>query len=269
MRDRETIDSELRRIALGRRTVRERGGQPSSREVDELLDELLAHSTGVPLGDAPSVRETQVVADSRPRRNKTRSALLQRSGVLRRLGLVAALPLSVVAVAAAVIVIFAVRHQDSSAQPTQAPPPAASSPSRIAPPAPSRIAPPAPAPRIGVADMAFIAALKHEGIPIPSQDYAMAQGHAVCDFLAHQHNFSDAVGFVQRSSIWDADQSTHVTAGAIVAYCPQSLPTAPDEMQPAYQDALSDLQAIEGKLQGIEGDLQGIQGGLDNLPGHP
>ncbi|MGD1111591.1 MAG: DUF732 domain-containing protein, partial [Mycobacterium sp.] len=40
MRDRETIDSELRRIAVGR----EQGRQPSSREVDELLDELLAHS---------------------------------------------------------------------------------------------------------------------------------------------------------------------------------------------------------------------------------
>jgi len=262
MRDRETIDSELRRIALGRRSLREQGGQPSSREVDELLDELLAHSTGVPLVDAPSVREAQVVVDARPRRNKTRSALLQRRGVLRRLGLVAALPLSLVAVAAAVMVMFALRQQDSSARATEPPPQSAATP-------PSRMAPPAPAPRIDVADMAFIAALKHEGVPVPSQEYAMAQGHAVCDFLAHQHNFTDAVGFVQRSSIWDADQSSHVTAGAIVAYCPQSLPAAPDEMQPAYQDALSDLQAIEGKLRGIQGGLQGIQGDLDNLPGHP
>src|SRR6185312_3181535 len=253
MRDRETIDSELRRIALGRRSLREQGGQPSSREVDELLDELLAHSTGVPLVEAPSVREAQVVVDVR--RNKTRSALLQRRGVLRRLGLVVALPLSLVAVAAAVMVMFALRQQGSSARATEPPPPSAATP-------PTRMAPPAPAPRIGVADMAFIAALKHEGVPIPSQDYAMAQGHAVCDFLEHQHNFTDAVGFVQRSSIWDADQSSHVTAGAIVAYCPQSLPAAPGEMQPAYQDALSDLQAIEGKLRDIQGDL-------DNLPGHP
>ncbi|BBY13439.1 DUF732 domain-containing protein [Mycobacterium marseillense] len=260
MRDRETIDSELRRIALGRRSIREQGGQPSTQEVDALLDELLAHSTGVPLVSAPDARETPVVASSLPRRAK--ATLLWRSGVLRRLGLVAALPLSLVGIAAAAIVIFALRQQDSSAQPTETPPPAASSPSRPAASPPSRMAPHAPAPRIGVADTAFIAALKHEGVPIPSQDYAMAQGHAVCDFLAHQHNFSDAVGFVQRSSIWDADQSTHVTAGAIVAYCPQSLPSASNEMQPSYQDALSDLQAIEGKLRDIQGDL-------DNLPGYP
>lgn len=260
MRDRETIDSELRRIALGRRSIREQGGQPSTQEVDALLDELLAHSTGVPLVTAPGARETPVVASALPRRAK--ATLLRRSGVLRRLGLVAALPLSLVAIAAAAIVIFAVREQDSSAQPTETPPPSASSPSRPAASPPSRMAPHAPAPRINVADTAFIAALKHEGVPVPSQDYAMAQGHAVCDFLAQQHNFSDAVGFVQRSSIWDADQSTHVTAGAIVAYCPQSLPSASNEMQPSYQDALSDLQAIEGKLRDIQGDL-------DNLPGHP
>ncbi|ASW83963.1 DUF732 domain-containing protein [Mycobacterium intracellulare] len=260
MRDRETIDSELRRIALGRRSIREQGGQPSTQEVDELLDELLAHSTGATLVNAPSAPETPAVAAARPRHDTV--TLLRPSGVLRRLGLVAALPLSLVAIAAAAIAIFAVRHQDSSAQPTEAPPPAASSPSRPVASPPARMAPPAPAPRIGVADTAFIAALKHEGVPIPSQDYVMAQGHAVCDFLAHQHNFSDAVGFVQRSSIWDADQSTHVTAGAIVAYCPQSLPSASNEMQPSYQDALSDLQAIEGKLRDIQGDL-------DNLPGHP
>lgn len=58
MRDRETIDSELRRIALGRRSIREQGGQPSSQEVDELLDELLAHSTGATLVNAPSAPET-------------------------------------------------------------------------------------------------------------------------------------------------------------------------------------------------------------------
>lgn len=260
MRDRETIDSELRRIALGRRSIRGQGGESSSREVDELLDELLAHSAGTSLIPAPTASETPAMAGTLPRRGKT--ALLRRAGVPRRLGLVAALPLSLVAVAAAAVVMFAGHPQDSAPQPTEAPPSAA--------PPPARITPKAPAPRIGVADTAFIAALKHEGVPIPSQDYAMAQGHAVCDFLAHQHNFADAVGFVQRSSVWDADQSTRVTAGAIVAYCPQSLPTAPDEMQPSYQDALSDLQAIDGKLRDIQGGLQGIQGGLDNLPGgHP
>jgi Protein of unknown function (DUF732) len=259
MRDRETIDSELRRIALGRRSVPEHGGQPSSREVDELLDELLAHSAGASHTDAAQTRETEVAAHTWPRGNEIGTATRRRKGVPRHLGLLAALPLSLVAVATAVVVMFAVHHQDSSAQPTEAPPSAAS---------PPPMAPKAPTPRIEVADMAFIAALKHEGVPIPSQEYVMTQGHAVCDFLAHQRNFADAVKFVQRSSIWDANQSAEVTAGAIVSYCPQSQPATPDEMQPAYQNALSDLQAIEGKLQGIQGDLQGIQGDL-GIPDHP
>jgi hypothetical protein len=38
-RDRETIDSELRLLAAVRCSIREHGGEPSSRQVDELLDE--------------------------------------------------------------------------------------------------------------------------------------------------------------------------------------------------------------------------------------
>jgi hypothetical protein len=260
MRDREAIDSDLRRIALGRRSIREQGGQPSSRETDELLDELLAHSAGASLTNAVRTGETEVIADTRPRGNKTGTTLRRRKGVLRRSGLFAALPLSLVAVVAAAVVMFAVHHQDSSAQQMETPPPAAP---------PKPVAPKAPAPRIDIADTAFIAALKHEGVPVPSQEYVTTQGHAVCDFLAHQHNFADAVGFVQRSSIWDANQSAQVTAGAIVSYCPQSQPVTPNEMQPGYQNTLSDLQAIQRKLQGIIGDLQGIQGGLEGIPGHP
>jgi hypothetical protein len=40
MRDLDTIDSELRLLAAVRRTIRENGGEPSSRHVDELLNEL-------------------------------------------------------------------------------------------------------------------------------------------------------------------------------------------------------------------------------------
>jgi hypothetical protein len=46
MRDIETIDSELRLIAAVRRTIREHGGEPSSRQVDELLDEHLGQLRG-------------------------------------------------------------------------------------------------------------------------------------------------------------------------------------------------------------------------------
>lgn len=252
MRDREAIDSELRRIALRRQSIRERGGQPSSREVDDLLDELLAYSAGASPGNVVQPRDTEVAAGVE--RNKIRAARRRRHGVPRRLTLLAALPLSLVAVGVAAVVMFSTHHPDSSAQQTETPPSAV--------PPRSPITPAAPAPRIDIADAAFIAALKRQGVPVPSQDYVTAQGHAVCDFLAHQPKFADAVGFVQRSSIWDATQSAEVTAGAIVAYCPRSEPAPADEMQSAYQTALSELQAVEGKLQGI-------QRGLEGIPGHP
>ncbi|WP_025736872.1 DUF732 domain-containing protein [Mycobacterium genavense] len=261
MRDRETIEAELRRIAA-------RGHQLSSREADALLDELLAHSSGMPVAHSVTASEHELyVPDAWLRETKTRKTTRRwLLGGLRRFGLVAALPLSLVAVLAAAVVMLAAHHQSPPAQSAEAPPSAAP-PERSAPPEP--VAPKAPAPRVDIADAAFVGALKHEGVPVPSQEYVVAQGHAVCDFLAHRRNFADAVGFVQRSSIWDANQSANVTAGAIVSYCPQSQPSMADEMQPAYQNTLSDLQAIEGKLQGIQDDLHGIQGALDTLPGHP
>lgn len=258
MRDREAIDSELRRIALGRRSIREQGRQPSSREADELLDELLAHSAGASVTNAVRACETEVVADTWSRGNKTGTTPRRRKDVLRRLGLFAALPLSLVAAATALVVMFAVHQRDSSAQPTETPPSAAP---------PKQVVPSAPAPKIDIVDMTFMAVLKHEGVPVPSQEYVMTQGHAVCDFLAHQPNFADAVGFVQRSSIWDANQSADFAAGAIVSYCPQYKPASQDQTQQASQNALSDMQRIEGDLQRIQGDLQGIRDGLPAIPG--
>lgn len=260
MRDRETIESELRRIAA-------RGGQPSSPEADALLDELLAHNGGASHPD-PVPAELVFVPDAWLREtNAKKTTRRPLPGGLRRFALVAALPLSLVALVAAMVVMLAMHHQSAPAQSAETPPSAAPPEPSAAPPNP--VAPRAPAPRADIADAAFVGALKHEGVPVPSQEYVVAQGHAVCDFLAHQRNFSDAVGFVQRSSIWDANQSADVTAGAIISYCPQSQPSIADQVQPDYQNTLSDLQAIEGKLQGIQDDLHGIQGGLDNLPGHP
>jgi hypothetical protein len=262
MRDREKIDSELRLIALRRQAIREQGGRPSSREADELLDEILAHGAGALELDGFDGWETEVLVTGLSRNGKARAAASRRRKVaaLRRLGLFAALPLSLVAVVAAVVVMFALHRQQPSAQPEDTPPPAAPS---------TPIAPKASAPPVNVVDTAFVATLKQEGVPIPSQEYVVTQGHAVCDFLAYQPNFADAVGFVQRTSIWDAKQSTDVTAGAIVSYCPQSRPAGPDPTQPDYQKSLSDLQDIERNLQGIQGKLHDIQGGLDAIPGHP
>lgn len=262
MRDREKIDSELRLIALRRQAIREQGGQPSSLEADALLDEILAHGAGLSGVGAVEDWEAEFAAAATARDGITRTLTRRRrtGAALRRVSLLAALPLSVVAAVAAVVVMFALHRTDTSAQPEDTPPSAAPS---------TPVAPKASAPAISAVDSVFIAALRREGVPIPSQDYVMAHGHAVCDFLAHQPNFADAVGFVQRTSIWDAQQSTDVTAGAIVAYCPQSRPTGPDPTQPDYQKSLSDLQDIERNLQGIQGNLQDIQGGLDKLPGHP
>jgi hypothetical protein len=41
MRDLDTVDSEPRLLAAVRRSIREHGGEPSSFQVDELLDERL------------------------------------------------------------------------------------------------------------------------------------------------------------------------------------------------------------------------------------
>jgi hypothetical protein len=260
MRDRETIDSELRRIALGRRSIREQGGQPSSEQVDELLDERLAHRAGA----SPSERDKaddlslhgRKPRGREPHGRKPRERKPQgRKGVLRRLGLAAALPLSLIATATSLVVMFAVNKPQPAAQPAEVPPPSSAQ--------PAPATPKAPDPPISIADTVFIGALKKEGVPVPSQEYVMTHGHAVCDFLTHQPNFAEAVRFVQQSSIWDENQSTDFAAGAIVSYCPQNEPTSADQMQPGFQNALSDLQAIQGDLQGIQGDLQGIR---DHLP---
>jgi hypothetical protein len=253
MRDRETIDSELRMLAAERRSIRARGGEPSNRQVDRLLDERLGH--------LPEASETDIVADARSRRGKTDGITsFRRKGVLPRFGFLAALPLSLIAVATAIVVMFAVHNPHPAAQPTEVPPPSA----RPNPPPsgarPNPAPPKAHVPPLDIADRAFMDALKQEGVPVPSQEYVMTHGHAVCDFMARQPNVSEAIRFVQRSSIWDANQSAEFAAGAIVSYCPQYQPASPDEMQQTFQNALSDLQAIQGDLQGIRDDLHGIPG---------
>ena len=123
MRDRETIDSELRLIA---QRIREQGGQLSSRQLDELLDERLGHRPEASATQAVAVREPQVVASPR------------RKGALRRFGPLAVLPLSLIAVVAAVVVMFAVHKPQPAdpAEPAAAPPPASVQPHPAAPQAP-------------------------------------------------------------------------------------------------------------------------------------
>jgi len=265
MRDRETIDLELRLIALARRSIREQGGRPSIRQADELLDERLAHRAEASETEPVEAFEATVVADTWSQCDETDEITPHRSkGVLRRFGPFAALPLSLLAVATVLVVMFAVHKPDPVAQPTLVPP--------VVPPSTARPnpAPPKPhAPPLDIVDMAFVDALKRVGVPVPSHEYAMVHGHAVCDFLAHQPNFAEAVDFVQRSSIWDANQSADFAAGAIVSYCPQYEPASPAEVPQAYQNALSDMQAIQGDLQSIQGDLQGIRDGLPAIPGQP
>ncbi len=255
MRDRNTIDSELRRLAAVRRSIRERGGEPSSRQVDELLDERLGHCAEAPETEAVDACDTKVVAGTWSHDDITP---YRRKGVLRRLGLPAALPLSLLAVATVFVVMFVVHGPHPTAQPTVVPPSSAR---------PNPAAPNAHAPLLDIVDRAFIDVLKKEGVPVPSHEYVMTHGHAVCDFLAHQPNFAEAVRFVQQSSIWDADQSADFTAGAIISYCPQYETASSDEMQQPFQDALSDMQTIQGRLQGIQDDLQGIRNDLQAIPG--
>ncbi len=261
MRDRETIDSELRLIALRHRSIREQGGQPSSRQADELLDERLGHRAEASETDAVAADETHVIADSWSQRDKTDGVKSHRrnGAVLRRFGPFAALPLSLLAVATALVVMLGM-HKSNPEEPAAAPPPSDVQPT---PAAPEEHAPP-----LDIMDRAFIAVLTQGGVPVPNPEYVTTHGHAVCDFLAHQPNLAEAVRFVQRSSIWDADQSANFAAGAVVSYCPQYETASVDELQPGFQNSLSDLQAIEGALQRIQGDLQGIRGDLPTIPGH-
>ena len=165
MRDRETIDSELRLLAAVRRSIREYGGEPSSRQVDELLDERLGHRA-----------EASETDDVTP---------YGRKGVLRRFNLLAALPLSLVAAAIVSAVMFAVHNPHPAAQPTVVPPsgarPNPAAPEAPASPRPNRAAPEAPASPRGIVDRAFIDGLEHDGVPVPSHEYVMIHGHAVCD----------------------------------------------------------------------------------------
>ena len=261
MRDRETIDSELRLIAQRRQSIREQGGQPSSRQLDELLDERLGHLAGASETEAVAAGEAQMVAATWPHRDKIGdSRPHRRKSALRRYGPLAALPLSLLAVATALVAMFGAHKPPPEQEPAAAPPPSSAQ--------PQPAAPPAHAPPVDIVDGAFIDVLKQDGVPVPSREYVTTHGHAVCDFLAQQPNFADAVRYVQSSSIWDADQSANFTTGAVVSYCPQYKPASPAELQPGMQNALSDLQRIQGDLQRIQGDLQGIRGGLPAIPGH-
>jgi hypothetical protein len=266
MRDRETIDSELRRLAAERRLFREQGDELSSRQLDRLLDERLGHRPEASGTEATEPGTTKVVADTRSSRGKNDTTPNRRKRGLRRFRLRAALPLSLAAVAAASIAVFAVHHLHPPTEPTEV---ASSSgqptPAAQKPPAPQ--VPPAPPPLIqapppNIVDKAFIDVLQQEGVPVPSREYALAHGHGVCEFLERQPDLAEATHFVQRSSIWDAKQSSDFAAGAVVSFCPQYEPKVPDGTQQPFQDSLAKLRDIEGDLQGINGDLQGIREGL-------
>ncbi len=253
MRDRETIDSELRRVAAELRSIRERGGLPSSQQVDALLDERLGHPVEV-LSDTAVLDEILAPFEEtfeRPRR--------RRRGLLLRLALRSAVPLSAFAVVAVLVVMFMVHrhHRPSEPAPT---PVAEEQPTSVAPPPPvAPVSGPSPA---DITQKAMVEVLQREGVPVPNSDYVATQGHAVCDFLGRDTNVANATQFVQRSTIWDAPQSADFTTAAIVTYCPQFESASTDQAQQNNQKSATNLQAIDNDLQGINQDLQGIRDGL-------
>jgi hypothetical protein len=113
-----------------------------------------------------------------------------------------------------------------------------------------------------IADRALIDVLQHEDVPAPSHDYVTSQGHAVCDFLGRQPDLTEAANFVQRSTVWDADQSAKFASAAVVTYCPRFATAGSDTMQQTLQTSQSNLQAIQGDLQGIDKDLENIRDGM-------
>lgn len=258
MRDRETIDSELRRVAAELRSIRQRGGQPSSQQVDALLDERLGHPVEV-LCDTTVLDEILAPFEGTIERRRPR-----RRGLLLRLAMRAAVPVSVFAIAAALVTML-VLHRNQRASQSSADPVSEAQPSTVAPSAlaPSAVAPSAKAASpADVAEKAMIDALQHEGVPVPNRDYVATHGHAVCDFLGRQPNVTDAAQFVQRSTVWDANQSADFTSAAIVTYCPQFESTGTEQAQQSLQKSVTNLQTIEGDLRGINNDLRGISDGL-------
>jgi hypothetical protein len=203
------------------------------------------------MATAVEARPTVMVADRR--------RTYRRPGALRRFALRAVIPLSVVAIATVLLVMIALHYRHPTSQPTVVPQSDAQPPPPAAPP---------PAPPVNrvtpqdIADKALIDVLQHEGVPAPSHDYVTTQGHAVCDFLGRQPDLAEAAQFVQRSTIWDADQSAEFTSAAVVTYCPQFTTAGSDKMQQTLQTSQSTLQAIQGDLQGINNDLQNINDGL-------
>jgi hypothetical protein len=257
MRDRETIDSELRRVAAELRSIRERGGRPSSRQLDALLDERLGHPADA-MCDIAILDEICLPADE-----ADDHAPRKRRSLLLRLALRAAVPLSLITIAAVVAAMFALHHRHTTPQPTTTPPSGAQASPAAQAPAPAPFVPPAkPVSPNDIAEKALIDTLQHQGMPVPSHDYVTTQGHAVCDFLGRQPNVADAAHFVQQSTIWDGSQSANFVTAAVITYCPQFESTASDQMQQTYQKSLTNLQTIEGDLQGINHDLQGISDGL-------
>jgi hypothetical protein len=255
MRDRETIDSELRRVAAELRSIRARGGQPSSRQLDALLDERLGHPSEA-LWDIAVLDEIWPPTDE-PDEHPPR----KRRSLPLRLALRAAVPLSLITIAVVVAVMFALHHRHRATEPAPTPPSdAQAKPAAQAP----LITPPPTVSPTDIAEKALVDALQHEGVPVPSRDYVSTHGHAVCDFLGRQPNVGDAAHFVQQSTIWDAGQSADFVTAAIITYCPQFESTASDQMQQTYQKSQTDLQSIEGALHGINNDLQDIR---DGLPG--
>lgn len=65
MRDKEVFDSELRLVAAVRRSIREQGGHPSSRQVDEMARRT--QRAGRKLTVLPGVRHNHGTACTSPR----------------------------------------------------------------------------------------------------------------------------------------------------------------------------------------------------------
>ena len=112
MRDRETIDSELRRLAAMRRSL----GEPSSRQIDALLDERLGHRPEVFETGAVDAGKTSLAADTWSQRHETSGlAARRRNGMRRRFGLLTTLPLSLVAAGA--VISYCPQYQPATLQP--------------------------------------------------------------------------------------------------------------------------------------------------------
>ena len=243
---------------MERRSIRERGdGRPVRRSTS-----CSANAWGIPVAAVsdPRVSTRWAPVDEAP----IDAGVPRRGGGLRRLALRAAVPLSVVAVAAVLVVMFAVYlRQLAPSEPTAVPPsgernrPAAPLPTPASAPAQSRYAEGHRPEGDDGRRCSARACLLPTATTSPPRDMRCATSSGTNPISGRGQPTSCSggpSGMPTRAPISPALPSSPTVRN--------STQRGTDQTQQTHQTSVTTLQSIEGDLQGINHDLQNISDGL-------